>query len=350
MSHLIRKSLLWCLPLFALFASCSEDFKVGAPYKLITVAYGLMNMDDTAHYIRIQKAYYDENASAIDLVANASDSLFYAPNTITVTLREVTSGIITANEVLQRVDLNAEGYRKDSGVFYSKPNYAYKTKRALNPDPAIRYRLVLENAVSGEKDSAETPVVASNFVVYDFNQTAVISFPAVRDNNNFTITVKVPPSAQFFEGIITFHWVDKSAAGVQTDHSADWKFASAPRIEGKDALVLTVSQRAFYSFLREAIGAAPSGVTRFLDSSDVTVWAGSPEFYTFQQINGAQGGLTADQIKPIYTNWKGQNIYGLFASRAMRMQRQIPIDNASLDSLINNEATKVLNFRGRSDH
>ncbi len=345
----IRKRLLLCLPFLALFTACSEDFQIGAPYKLITVGYGLMNTDDTAHYIRIQKAYYDENGSAIDLAA-ISDSSFYAPNTITVTLREMTGNIISYNEVLQRVDLNQEGYKKDSGVFFNKPNYAYKTKHYLNPDPGIRYRLVIENAVSGEKDSAETAVIASNFVVFEFYQGTTISFPATREDNKFNLNVKVPDNAQFFEGIIRFHWVNKAASGVQTDDSTDWTFAALPRQEAKDGVVLSVLQRSFYSFLREAVGAAPSGVIRYMDSADLIVMAGSNDFYTFRQINGAQGGLTADQIKPTYTNWKGTNVYGLFAARSMRMQRKVPIDDLSLDSLAKNSATKVLNFQGRSDH
>src|SRR5437764_4127391 len=60
----IRRILL-LLPVLCLLASCSEDFTVGAPYKAITVVYGIMDVGDTAHYIRIQKAYYDENMSAL---------------------------------------------------------------------------------------------------------------------------------------------------------------------------------------------------------------------------------------------------------------------------------------------
>ena len=57
--------------------SCSEDFEITAPYKDITVAYGILNITDTAHYIRIQKAFLDENKSAIDM-AKVADSNFYA--------------------------------------------------------------------------------------------------------------------------------------------------------------------------------------------------------------------------------------------------------------------------------
>ncbi|MBS1689466.1 MAG: hypothetical protein JSS96_12130, partial [Bacteroidetes bacterium] len=57
-------------------SSCSEKFKVAAPYKSITVAYGLMDMSDTAHYVRIQKAFLDENKSAITMAQNPDSNYF----------------------------------------------------------------------------------------------------------------------------------------------------------------------------------------------------------------------------------------------------------------------------------
>jgi hypothetical protein len=208
------------------------------------------------------------------------------------------------------------------------------------------------NKQTGLVDSAETGIIdnsSSGFRVNEFTFGFMVHFPAIYERSNFLLNVSVPANAQVFEGVIRFHYVDKDASGQQTDRYVDWSFASTQRIEGSPSLILSVPERSFYGFLRSSIPDAPANVTRYMDTAEVFVWASSPEFATYQQINGAQGGLTADQIKPIYTNIKGKDVYGLFTSRAFRY-RSAGIDDISLDSLIKSPSTRPLNFVGRSDH
>lgn len=330
-----------------LLASCSEDFIVGAPYKPVTVVYGLLNVGDPANYIRIQKAFLDENKSALDL-AKIADSSYY--DSLEVHMRELSGTTILADEVLRRVDLANEGFPKAQGVFFNTPNYAYKTTRTLNPD--YRYRVVIINRFTGETDSAETAMIANTqtkFRVDDFVFGFSVHFPSVYENSKFTLSVNVPDNAQIFEGIIRFHYVEKDAgAGTSKDTFVDWSFASTQRIEGRPSVVLAVPESNFFSFLGDAIPVAGQNVVRHIDTCEVFVWAGSQEFATYQQINGAQGGLTADQIKPIYTNVKGANAYGLLASRAMRV-RMAPVDDQSLEAL--RVKLPKLNFSTvRADH
>src|SRR5438552_1913003 len=104
------KRLLLLLPLVGLLSSCSEDFEVSAPYKPITVIYGMMDIGDTAHYIRIQKAFLDEHKSALDMALDP-DSNFYP--SLEVHLKELNDtgrgALVFADEILPRVDLNNEG-------------------------------------------------------------------------------------------------------------------------------------------------------------------------------------------------------------------------------------------------
>jgi hypothetical protein len=335
-----------------LLASCSEDFEIAAPYKPVTIIYGLMNTSDTAHYIRIQKAFLDEKGDA-RVMAQVADSNFF--DSLEVHMKELDNTTLKFDEILDRVDLNNEDapnyrYRKDSGVFFNAPNWAYKTKRYMNP--AYRYRLVVMNKQTGQVDSAETGIIDNSnngFRVNEFAFGFVLHFPAIYDRSNFLLSITVPSNAQVFEGVIRFHYVDKDASGLQTDRSVDWSFATAQRIEGSPSLNLSVPERSFYSFLRSSIPDAPANVSRYMDTAEVFVWASSPDFATYQQINGAQGGLTADQIKPIYTNIKGKDVYGLYTSRAYR-SRLAGIDDISMDSLIKSPSTRPLNFVGRSDH
>src|ERR1044071_7961899 len=66
------------LGLTALIAltGCEKDFEVAAPYKDIMLVYGIIDPLDSAHYIRIQKAFLDENKSAIEMSKIPDSSYF----------------------------------------------------------------------------------------------------------------------------------------------------------------------------------------------------------------------------------------------------------------------------------
>src|SRR5690606_21255581 len=132
---LMKKILFSVLSLAFVFGiqSCSEDFEVTAPYKDVTLVYGLLNMQDTAHYIRIQKAFLDENKNAFDM-ARQADSSFYRESDLEVVMKEIANGAMVGAPIpLSRVDMNLEGYPKKEGVFFTAPNYGYKFKKGLNP-------------------------------------------------------------------------------------------------------------------------------------------------------------------------------------------------------------------------
>lgn len=314
-----------------------------------------MNVGDSnRHYIRIQKAYYDENTSALVLAKDSNANLWAS---LDVHLRELTDtsskATILSDETLQSVDLNQEGFIKDdAGIFFSQPNRAYKSTRTLNSDHA--YRIVIINSTTGEKDSAATMIIpnsAPGFDVPVFNPSGpfsiVLDFSKTSSPVPFRLEFPYPYNSQFCEGTIRVHYVDKTASGQQSDSSVDWLFGQAVRDPTKVQVSFTTPNSSFYDFLNTVIGSAPSGVTRYMDTAEIFIWAGSPEFYKYKQINSAQGGITADQIKPIYTNLQGANVYGLFASRAMR-RRTAPFSDATLDTLM--ARLPNLNFHGRSDH
>jgi len=344
----VLSRLLFLFPIILACSSCSENFNVAAPYKPITVVYGLMDPGDTAHYIRIEKAFLDNNRSAIDMAKNP-DSSFYS--SLAVHLKEISAGSLLTDDLLDRVDLNKEGYTKDTGAFFSTPNYAYKSKRKLLPGNT--YRLIIMNTITGQVDSAETTII-DNFKVSDFSSAYYsVSFPNVHPEDDFKLTLaSIPANAALYEGIITFHWSTRNG-NLQKDDSADYSFASVTPANANSVIQLSCPQSNFYSFLRNTVGYAGINEQRFLDSADLVVWAGSHDLLTYNLINSAQGGITADMIKPIYTNIRSNNAgsaFGLFTARASTSLRKIPIDQQTLDSIEKNVVTLPLNFQGRSDH
>lgn len=328
--------------------SCSDDFKVAAPYKNITLVYGLLNTEDTAHYIKIQKAFLDENKNAVEM-AKVPDSNYY-PN-LNVVIKELSGGHVVKTIDLQRVDVNLEGYQKDTGTFFTSPNYAYKFKETLNPNS--RYRLVITNPDAGFTDSSEIQVIdASELRAYTITAATQFNFARTVPTGTarLDIALQVPSSAKYIEGKIKFHWVDKDLnTGEQTDHDADFIFAS----EGisQTNIVISNSNVAFYSFLKSSMTVAPDNIMRYMDSCDLHLAIGAQEMYDYIIVTNIQSsGLTADQLKPLYTNILGNDVYGIFSSRAYRTYKNIPLTDATLDSFRVNPITADLNIKGRSDH
>ena len=47
------------------FTSCEEDFELNAPYQEIPIVYGLLNQNETAHLITINKSFLGEDNAFI---------------------------------------------------------------------------------------------------------------------------------------------------------------------------------------------------------------------------------------------------------------------------------------------
>ncbi|MBE0652408.1 MAG: hypothetical protein IH594_01340, partial [Bacteroidales bacterium] len=50
---------------FLFLEQCSTDFDLNAPYKDIMVVYGLLNQNDSTHYLKINRAFLGEDDALI---------------------------------------------------------------------------------------------------------------------------------------------------------------------------------------------------------------------------------------------------------------------------------------------
>jgi hypothetical protein len=348
-----------------LVSSCSKDFKIDAPYKDITIVYGLLNISDTAHYVRIHKAFLDETKSAL-VMATQTDSIYYKNLSVTVYelkkpnpntgIRPVDS--INKTYVLQRVDLSLEGYPKEPGTFSQLPNIAYKFKTALSD--GFDYMLRLNS--NGKIITGVTPIIAKDSTKFtvneiDFDPSYLIRFRDVNQFARYELGIGSPNFAKFYNGIIRFHWIDKNITnGTSTDHYRDWVFNDncvISSINTRENIVMGTYKTSFYTAIRNAIGPAPANIERYIDSSDIFIWAGSNDLYTYNLINNNTGGLTADQIKPTWSNLQSSgtasDVIGIFTSRAVKRKFNIGMDAFSFESLKTHPETINLNIKGLSD-
>ena len=350
--------------------SCKEEFTVSAPYKEITVVAGILGRSDTAHYIRIQKAFMDENKSAITMSKEA-DSSFYQD--LVVKLYEYDSAQTKALDSIElyRVDLNQEGYKKLDPVndqqFFTNPNYAYKFKdnqwasnHKLNP--RLWYKLNIHNKKTSRTDSSEYVGIVNSdsnrtydgFFIPDFNSAQyTLSFAKTTANARYRLFAYMPRNGRMAEGYIRFNYIDKNiVTNEKIRKHVDYAFDNELTVtKGGQSFELTTLNSNIYGFLNSSIGPAPDNIERYLDSCDLFIYGAGPELYYYNTINqGQTGGLTGDNIQPNYTNFKGNDVIGVLSSRGMRSYYNVPIEKATLDSLMfTNTATTPLRIRGMSE-
>lgn len=336
-------------------SGCSEKFHVAAPYKNYTVVYAYLDMTDTAHYIRIQKAFLDENKNALTM-AQTSDSNFYA--NLDVKIERVDFSSVIHDVIhLKRVNLDQEGYPKQPGQFFQSPNYAYKFTDPL--DPQFIYRIVITNPATSQADSADAPVIddinPAAFYIdkldLSLNPPPLMDFSSTLSNRFFEITgyyvPQTPGFTYIFQGqtysnpavisqaFIRFNWDDSDGnTQVHTPHYFDFNAGYQSFTNGNFDYQIHNTQ--LYAALASAsgMGAAPPNQYRLLNRCDIFMYVGTPDFVAYQQSSLTQGtGLTGTEIEPLYTNIKGANVLGLYTSRGMRTGK-ITLTPATVDSLI----------------
>jgi hypothetical protein len=308
----------------------------------------------------------DENKGVIEM-SQIADSSFY--KNLTVTLREYTNDINTNNWGLTKVKMEDEGYPKDAATglgFFSMPSYAYKLKFPNATDSLSsykKYRFIVRNNETGELDSSDilnvvnsnhalTPPNASDFQINDFeNNSYQINFAKTEFKAAYTLFVRAPRNAKLIEGIMRFHFVEKNIVTGEKKHlpPADFYYDQQVR-SNPEIFNLTTLNANIYSFLYSSFGPAPANTVRLVDSCDLIVYAGSYELYNYIQISAVQNSsLLGDQIKPFFTNIRGNNAYGLICSRAARIYKNVGINSVTIDSMKLNKTTIPLNIQGRSD-
>lgn len=204
---------------------------------------------DTAHYVRIQKAFLDNNKNALDM-AKTYDSSFYKHLNVKIKRFDFAYNLKDTIH-LNLVNLDNEGYPKEPGVFFTTPNYAYKFTGALNP--SYIYRLIVTNILTGRVDSADAPIIDdtqfSRFYIDVLDSSAHLTMDfSSRTMKSFTITGNYVAPVGFkylFAGtefsnpvsiaqaIVRFRWSDSDiTTTVKTPHYYDFDAGFGTAVNG----------------------------------------------------------------------------------------------------------------------
>ncbi len=313
-----------------LFTACNNDLVVIDNWKDIPVVWGFVSKSDTAHYIRVEKAFLDPNTSAY-VIAQVPDSLYYT--NATVTIRRIASDEIFT---LTRVDGNLEGYPRKPGDFADAPNYLYKIKsNEIDLVPGEKYEFSLV------RNGIQTPVTAETIIL----PAPVIRNPSLgtsllfRTNSNFNFDWNDVPEAGLFDIRMRFHYSEKSpeTGNIYIPQSIEWSV-----VQGEVDSKYKMDGVEFYKSINANIEDNPQA-TRLIGNVDIIIWCGGTELQDYIQVALANTGITSTQDFPEYTNLSEGK--GIFTSRNYSDNMNYSLHNQTLDSLRNGSITGHLNFQ-----
>jgi hypothetical protein len=332
------KNILFLTLLFgaALFSSCSNDFEVSAPWKDIPVVYGLLNIQDTAHYIRVEKAFLDPTANALDLARNP-DSLYY--DNALVQLEKVNTGEVFT---LQKVDGTLEGYPRESGVFANVPNWLYKIDSLtldLHVGDSIRLRI--------DRGESLPEVTAGTSIIEPGQQRT----PGDNDPK-FSFIYKLPSkiawsaseNARIFDVKLDIRYTEypKDNPDSFEMKSFEWKWGQGVRFENFSSQYKLEKQGVeFYQVMQNNIPVNPD-MKRIFEGIDITIISGGFALEKYINVALANTGITGSQEIPTFTNLsEGKGIFSTINHLVTKNGILVPVTR---DSLKNGIYTKDLNF------
>ena len=320
------------------WSACETDFQLEGEWKDIPVIYAFLSQQDTAYYVRVERAFLEPGGNARD-IAQIPDSIYYNDNEVSVKLERLSNGQIYD---LVQVDGRDEGYIREGGDFANEPNYLYKLSRdEITLAGGMDFRLIVERP--GEETATATSVIVDEVEIANLPITGVYQF------GDFTRDTRVEwratgETARVFDLrlVITYRESEPNNPSNLITKEVEWVLdQDFEREEGISLQSFRFPNESFYTFLASNLEPI-EGVTRKFDAINVKVTAAGQEIEDYLRIAGANIGITSSQAIPVYSNV--ENGVGVVSSRFQVISEDLGLGADARDSLYNGVITKDLNF------
>jgi hypothetical protein len=339
MKYILRTPVL--VLLLSVLYSCSTKLDVNAPWKDITVIYGLLNQNDSIHYIKITKAFLGEG-DAMMFAQNADSSNY--PDKLHVEVQEwrylsSTDSVLHNTYVLDTTSIT----NKDPGIFYYPTQLVYYFKAKL--DTLYTYNLSITRISTGKVVTAQTKLI----------QRMNIKIPIQGSNANIRPGFQVPisfygsPYGRRYQLTLRFFY-DEYHKVPQTDTlhnlTVEWTVFNnivSTHTDGTDKIDPFIYGDGLYSTLNQKLSKIyTKDTTRHATYVDYILTVGSDDLNTY--MNATAPSNTIVQERPSFTNIV--NGIGIFTSRydnTIDNPRHLHVGQVMQDSL---KAYSDRNFLG----
>ncbi len=332
------------------FAGCSTDLDINAPYKNVTVVYGLLDQRQEVQYVKINKAYLGEGDALV--YAQIADSNEWADGDITVArVHRVLNGTRVGT-----FDLEATTFTdREPGVFYAPNQKLYKFVDNTSYDPIVTSPEIvpvyldqestyeLELVVKGETVSATTTIV-DNFSIQGPDQSlnTVMNLKDGLGYQDWIFNWNAGHDGKRYEASYRFKYqeIRDGVVGDTMSITRAMGRVVSSNTSGTEEMQRTLEAEAFYSTIGSSILADPTVTNRRYCGIDLVIDVANDEFHTYLSLTEPVSGIVQD--RPTYTNIV--NGVGLFGSRYTREVITKRLGGSSLAELVNGQYTGALLF------
>ncbi len=321
MKKIFRFLLLFLIPFMLL--SCETDFDVIADYKEVAIVYGLLNQNDSVHYIRINKAFLG-NGNALTY-AQVADSSTFGANVNVILTETSATGAFIRDIVFDTVTLS----NKTPGDFYSPNQLFYYSTATLNQENT--YELKVTHKTTDYEMSGQTRLVNLFSVTKPSSGAKTMSFKrTITQPNKFAWTNAI--NGKRYQLRFQFNFKELTLSGDTLRRKIDWVFAekTSEKIDGTGESDVSYTNEEFFTVCESKIpysdlATEENIAKRFASTCVIEVTAIGDEFNTYLEANGPSTGVLME--KPLYTNIT--NGYGLLSSR-LQIQRSILLNSETI--------------------
>ena len=323
------------------FSNCSNDFELTTGETNKPVVYGFLSPKDTATYVRVEKAFVNENTSALEL-AQRPEELYYEDIDVTISSNGNTYS-------LTRVDGAAEGYPREAGVFLNSPNYLYKLLLPTGEtyDGGEEFTLSINDNTSDTIiTEVSTTIVHEPIIAFPDQDEEIEWRSSIEGQNDIRTQWRFNNStAAIFDIRVRLYYQEAIDGDLNNRVNKSAVFTVEKNIEPDDeddtSIVKELLATDILAGIQGAVDASGPG-PRFFTSLEVIVDAGSKDLLSFINVGQANTGLTGASVPPIFSNLS--NGFGLFSSRNSASVGGIQLVDEARDSLRDGRFTGHLNF------
>lgn len=338
--------LLFICSTLVVHVACNDVIDVTANWKSIPVVFGVLNPTNDSTFIRINKAYLNQNENDAQF-AKVSDSLFF--DSLEVYIEEFENGNFTGNKIeLMKINARQWGVDKDSGSFAYQSHVLYYTnynfKETIFQENYV-YRLtvkIIDNSNTNKSYYAETKSVGSiTSTSPRFDRPPV--FLNISDEGDFRILFSEAYNATTYDLVIRMKYDEYLKDNPSQKEAKILSYTGQSGVignpKGGDINALSFPGASYYNFLESSLE-ANSKIEREIKGFDVIIIGGDQQLSTYIEVSKPSIGII--QKRPEYTNIVGGR--GVFGSKFERRYENIGVNPDMLKRLRDNEKTEKLNF------
>jgi hypothetical protein len=305
------------------FTSCKNSLNIQAPYKDITVVYGLIDQNDPIHYFRINKAF--EGLGDAYTMASQFDSIYYLPTSSITAVLEDSS--ITTNTIVKTYTLDTTtAVPLGAGTFSYPKQILYYTNAVLNPNDY--YNLVITNNKTGKTLRGSTALLSD----VSFVQYSPATSPFYLGSNPFPSQVEWNSSlnGRIYQMSLLFYYDNQVGSGsrvLQAPLTLVFAPQTSSTLAGGDLMTCNVSAQQLFTLITSSLQYIP-GVSRYADSLGIIFTSGTDDLNTYIQLSQPPTGINQDI--PSFSDVS--NGVGLYTARHVQTFYD-QMDGVTLDSI-----------------